>query len=233
MIERSNLAAKPVICTGNMLDSMAESERPDRREAEDVAIAVTDGVDAVLLSDAAANGKNGLEALNTIGRCCAEAERTTDYKGVLTDMKNMTPKSLISDDGLAASSISAVLNMDLELIIVVSLTGDLPRLLSKYRPSVTILTFSPDEITLRQLCMTRAVNALKIDDMPSVDRPQSSKSIRRELMKKTIGIAKELGQVKPNSKVLFMQERGTDASTQQGGVVDASHSYKKIVEVSE
>ena len=52
-------------------------------------------------------------------------------------------------------------------------------------------------------------------------------------MKKTIGIAKELGHVKPNSKVLFMQERGTDASTQQGGVVDASHSYKKIVEVNE
>ena len=157
MIERSNLAAKPVICSGSMLESMVEIDRPDRREAEDVAIAVTDGADAVLLSDAAANGKHGIEALNTIGRCCAEAERTIDHKGVLQDLKDATPKRMTNDDGLAASAVSAVLNMDLELIIVVSKTGELPRLLSKYRPSVSILTFCPDEVVIRQLATTRGV----------------------------------------------------------------------------
>ena len=149
MIEKSNLAAKPVICCGSILDSMAELERPDRRECEDVAIAVTDGVDGLLLSDNAANGKYGLDALNTIGRCCAEAERTIDYKGVLTDMRNMTPKTLINDDGLASSAMSVVLDKDLELIVVVTKTGTLPRLLSKYRPSVPILSFSNDEVILR------------------------------------------------------------------------------------
>ena len=163
MIEKSNLAAKPVICSGSMLESMVELDRPDRREAEDVAIVVTDGADAVLLSDAAANGKHSMEALNTIGRCCAEAERTIDFKGVLSDLKDGTPKMLTNDDGLAASAISAVLNMDLELVIVVTQRGDLPRLLSKYRPSVPLLTFCSDELVIRQLAITRGVITQKLD----------------------------------------------------------------------
>lgn len=120
MIERSNIAAKPVIVSGMMLESMANKERPDRCDCEDVAIAVTDGVDCVLLSDLAASGKFGIQALNTIGRCCAEAERTIEHKSVLTDLRKATPAGTHSDDSLASSSINAVLTMDLELIICIT-----------------------------------------------------------------------------------------------------------------
>ena len=144
-----------------MLDSMAVMERPDRRECEDVAITVTDGADGIILSDAAACGRFGMEAVQTIGRCCAEAERTIDHKAVLTDLKKMTPRDAVSDDGLSASAISAVLNMDLELIVVVSKTGKLPRLISKYRPSVPVLTFCESDVILRQLSVIRGIIAQK------------------------------------------------------------------------
>lgn len=73
-----------------------------------------------------------------------------------------------------------------------------------------------------------------IDEYADKDRPQSSRSIRRELMKKTIGIAKEMKMIKGGQKVMFMQESGTDNPTKNYEIpVDISYSYKKIVEVNE
>ena len=151
MIEKSNLAAKPVIVSGMMLDSMTERDRPDWRDCEDISIAVSDGVDTVLLSDTASNGKYGIEALNTIGVCCAEAERVINPKVILENYKAITSKRAPSDDSLAAAAINSVTNVEneIELIICVTRTGNLARLLSKYRPSVSVLTFSNDEVVLR------------------------------------------------------------------------------------
>lgn len=62
---------------------MAEIERPLRSEAQDVQIAVTDGVDGLILNEEAANGRYAVESLNAISRCSAEAERCIDYKSVI------------------------------------------------------------------------------------------------------------------------------------------------------
>ena len=73
-----------------------------------------------------------------------------------------------------------------------------------------------------------------IDEYADKDRPMSSRSVRRELMKKTIGVAKEMKLIKGGQKVMFMQESGTDNPTKNDDVpVDISYSYKKIVEVAE
>ena len=151
MIERSNLAAKPVIISGMLLESMGEREKPDWRECEDISIAVSDGVDCVLLSDLASNGKYGIESLNTIGVCCAEAERVINPKVILENYKAVTSRMAPSDDNLASSAINSVTNVEneIELIICVTKTGNLARLLSKYRPSVPVLTFSNDDVVLR------------------------------------------------------------------------------------
>lgn len=125
--------------------------------------------------------------------------------------------------------------MDLDLVAVITKTGELPHLLSKYKPSVPILACSESDLILRQLTTSRGIICHKLDELKEESRPSSSssKSIRKEMAKKAISAAKNLGLVKPGGKVLFMQEHGTDFVPNESDVLTGrkGHSYKKIVEV--
>lgn len=80
IIEKSNIAAKPVFSSTQMLESMVRSSRPTRAEASDVACAVLDGADAIVLSNATANGVNPVAVVNITAKICSEAEKCIDYK---------------------------------------------------------------------------------------------------------------------------------------------------------
>lgn len=80
MIEKCNLAAKPVMIISQMLESMCKSARPTRAEASDVANAILDGVDGIVLSDETAIGDYPINAVSILAKCCVEAEKTIDFR---------------------------------------------------------------------------------------------------------------------------------------------------------
>ena len=119
-----------------MLESMIKAPRPTRAEASDVANAVLDGSDAVMLSGESANGAY---PITIMARICAEAERCIDYKQSFNDIKNFTTAPLGTAEAIASAAVATVLDLNIDLIIVITDTGSLARLVSKYRPPVPIL----------------------------------------------------------------------------------------------
>jgi len=142
MIEKANIAGKPVITATQMLESMIKAPRPTRAEASDVANAVLDGTDCVMLSGECANGSYPIEAVTIMGKCCVEAESCLQYRRLYYDMKSLTPLPISIAEAVAASCVSATLDLPIGLIIVLTDSGKLCRLVSKYRPRVKILACS-------------------------------------------------------------------------------------------
>lgn len=143
MIEKANLAAKPVITATQMLESMIKAPRPTRAEASDVANAVIDGTDCVMLSGESANGDYPINAVTIMSKICTEAERTLNYRGIFNELKLNTPVPCTTAESVASAICAAVLDMkDLELILIPTVTGNMARLVAKYRPAVKIFAVS-------------------------------------------------------------------------------------------
>jgi len=143
MIEKANIVAKPVVTATQMLESMIKAPRPTRAEASDVANAVLDGTDCVMLSGESANGDYPLQAVTIMSMICVEAEKTLNYKRLYQDLKLYTPSPVTTTEAVASAVCSAVLDQkDIHLIIVLTDSGKLARLVSKYRPEVKILACS-------------------------------------------------------------------------------------------
>merc|ERR1712241_1538792 len=162
MIAKCNLVGKPVITATQMLESMTGLPRPTRAEASDVANAVLDGTDCVMLSGETAGGDYPINSVTIMSKCAAEAERCTDYKRAFNDIKMFTPAPVSTAEALAASAVNTALDLDIDLIIVLTDTGHMARLVSKYRPSIPILACSVSLAVIRQLNVARGVTGYKI-----------------------------------------------------------------------
>jgi len=201
MIEKANMAAKPVVTATQMLESMIKAPRPTRAEASDVANAVLDGTDAVMLSGESANGDYPLQAVTIMSKICAEAERCVDYKRLFTDMKLYTPAPVSTPEAIAAAAVSTVLDLQIDLIIVLTDTGHLARLVAKYRPHVPILACSVSNTVIRQLQCVRGVISYKIPSYQGADN----------LVQLVVKQAKEMHLCKQGHKVVTIH--GTNEET--------------------
>lgn len=183
MIEKANLAGKPVVTATQMLESMIKAPRPTRAEASDVANAVLDGTDCVMLSGETANGDYPLNAVTIMAKICVEAEKMIDYKRLFQDLRIYTPQPFATSESIASAAVSTVLDLGLDLIIVITDTGKIARQVAKYRPPVPILACSVSMPVIKQLNTSRGVLGFKIPSYQGQDN----------LIQLVIKTAKEMG----------------------------------------
>ena len=142
---------------------MIKAPRPTRAEASDVANAVLDGSDCVMLSGESANGAYPINAVTIMAKICVEAEKTLDRKRLFKDLKKRTPLPLETAEAVAAAAVSTVLEgSNIDLIVVLTDSGKLARLVCKYRSGVPVLACSVNGSVVRFMNTTRGAVGLKI-----------------------------------------------------------------------
>jgi len=156
MIARCNVVGKPVICATQMLESMTVNPRPTRAEASDVANAVIDGSDCVMLSGETAKGKYPTECVRMMHEICFEAEATLHFRNFFGQIVGIN-KQKHTNETLAAAAVQAAFEQEAAALIVLTVSGNTARLVAKYRPSCPIICVTTDEVTARQLHLTRGV----------------------------------------------------------------------------
>jgi pyruvate kinase len=161
LIAEANAAAVPSITATQMLESMRVNPRPTRAEVADVANAVLDGTDAVMLSGETAVGNHPIESVETMASVVAEAERQVDYTEWLArrhGLREDTPDQAI---GLAACTLAAEVNA--VAIVTFTASGATARAVSRYRPRAPILGVTTDRRTWRRLSLVWGVRPILVE----------------------------------------------------------------------
>ncbi|MDT8900606.1 pyruvate kinase [Anaeroselena agilis] len=148
LIEKCNVAGKPVITATQMLESMLANPRPTRAEASDIANAIFDGSDAIMLSGETAAGAHPIEALQTMARIAARTEAALDYSDILL-AKGLTVQRTTTG-AISHATVQVAHELGAGAIITVSETGFTPRMIARYRPQATIVAVTPRAKTLRR-----------------------------------------------------------------------------------
>ncbi|WP_432195186.1 pyruvate kinase [Streptomyces sp. bgisy027] len=159
--------AKPVIVATQMLDSMIDNSRPTRAEASDVANAVIDGTDAVMLSGETSVGKYPIETVRTMAKIVEAAEEDILAKGLSTLTESNKPRTQPGAVARAAAEIGDFL--DARFLVAFTQSGDTARRLSRYRSPIPLLAFTPEPATRSQLNLTWGVETFLGPHVDSTD----------------------------------------------------------------
>lgn len=165
IIKKCNLLGKPVITATQMLDSMIRNPRPTRAEVGDVANAVFDGTDAVMLSGETAAGAYPVQAVETMANIVEKTERSEEY------INRQKPEhgELTITNAVSEAAVQIAANLDATAIIAATSSGHTPRMLSKYRPECTILAVSDKVSTVRRLTLSWGVYCMYMTELRDTD----------------------------------------------------------------
>lgn len=156
LIRQCNKLGKPVITATQMLDSMQRNPRATRAEASDVANAIYDGTDAVMLSGETAAGLYPEEAVKTMRNIAVSAEGAQDYKKLLSDRTKLVETSLVNAIGVSVAH--TALNLNVKAIVAATESGSTARTISKYRPQSDIIAVTPNSETARQCALVWGIH---------------------------------------------------------------------------
>jgi len=159
MIEKCNRAGKPVITATQMLDSMQRNPRPTRAEASDVANAIFDGTDAIMLSGETAAGKYPVESVQTMSRIAERAESALHYREIFTKQAKAQQTSVT--EAISQAVANSALDLDAKAIVTSTESGYTARMVSKYRPKSPIIAVTPVEQVMRRLQLVWGVIPVK------------------------------------------------------------------------
>jgi len=170
IIEKCRIAGKPVITATQMLDSMITNPRPTRAESSDVANAVLDGTDAVMLSGETAAGAFPMEAVNVMDRICrsVEEKRPQLYNSLAYRKPEWKEKQVI--ESLAYSCVSIADNVEAKAISTITHSGNTARRIAKFRPKVPIVAFTESQKVRRQLNLVWGVYSVRLDELFDTDK---------------------------------------------------------------
>ncbi len=166
IIRKTRVMNKFVITATQMLESMMENAHPTRAEVSDVANAIYDGTDAVMLSGETAAGRYPVNAAAIMRRIAAEVEVSLKQRGFrdLAMNEDPTTSEIIAESAFRAAKISGA-----KAIVVFSSSGYIARCVARYRPPVPIYAFTPSERSARQMALIFGVTALVAEDVFSTD----------------------------------------------------------------
>ncbi|MCL2421634.1 MAG: pyruvate kinase, partial [Defluviitaleaceae bacterium] len=152
LIQRANLLGKLVITATHMLESMTKNPRPTRAEANDVANAIFEGTDIVMLSGETANGQYPIESISMMARIAERAEASPEYFNKLTDGNNGLKKNVTNAISYAACAVAKDINA--ACIAAVTDSGFAANMVARARPTCPILAITMSEVVCRQLNLT-------------------------------------------------------------------------------
>ncbi|GBF78006.1 pyruvate kinase [Paenibacillus sp. 598K] len=167
MIEQCNLAGKPVIVATHMLESMQYNPRPTRAEVSDVANAVLQGADVVMLSGESAAGNYPVESVRTMASIARKAEGMTDYRAQFKRRREQQGTNIT--EVISQGAVSASLELGATAIVTSTESGYTARMISKYRPSAPIIAISQHEHTLPKICLLSGVLPVLGEGVTSTD----------------------------------------------------------------
>ncbi len=158
LVRRCRAAAKPVIVATQMLESMIESPMPTRAEVSDVATAIYEGTDAVMLSAESAAGRYPVEAVQTMDRVATEVERDPTYTQIIEASRSAERASVA--DGIVAAAREIAETTDIKAICCFTQSGTTALLTARERPRVPIIALTPMLGTARRLALSWGCNCV-------------------------------------------------------------------------
>jgi len=213
IIKKCNLACRSVITATQMLDSMIRNPRPTRAEVTDVANAVYDGTDAIMLSGETAMGKYPVETLNVMAKIAEESEKHLDHRAYRERQVSAMNRKNISN-AVCYSAVATADDIGATAILAPSISGFTARMLSKWRPSIPIYGLTPNPETLRRMQMYWGVIPVEQNRASSSDELISSsitilkkeKYLKKEdLVVVTAGIISQKGATQKAAHTNIMQ----------------------------
>lgn len=165
LVRACRAAAKPVIVATQMLESMIESSMPTRAEVSDVATAIYEGADAVMLSAESAAGAYPVEAVATMDNVARSVESDPTYRDIIESSRSAKRQTVA--DAIVAAAREIAENTDISCICAFTQSGTTASLTARERPRVPIVAMSSEQGTLRRLCLTWGTHCVKT---PSLER---------------------------------------------------------------